>query len=123
MKATTLDNTWMAKMVKVRVRSCMGPVSLKIKFIRVKLLHSIMLTVVGVSESVSTSTTYSLTLATLIDDKIPSDILPNNPSSVFWKCAVEVVTVSASLSYLGSLCLGQGTRWNSWGKEYKKLKT
>jgi len=28
MKATTLDNTWMAKMVKVRVRSCMGPVSL-----------------------------------------------------------------------------------------------
>ena len=82
---------------------------------RVRLLHSTISIVWSPSLSILTST--CLTLASLVTERTLRHNLPSADSFCFSKQAREKVTVSVSLLYLGSLCLGHGIRWNSWGTE------
>ena len=105
-KASMLEMIWMTSSTMVTVCSGSGPVSLKMKLISVRLLHSIIFTVLSSSILMSTS----LTLASLVMDNIERHTRPILPSFSFSKHVMEYETLSSSLLYLGNLCLGHGMK-------------
>ena len=108
-KAMALQNICIVSKTSVNVLSCIGPNILRMRLINVRLLHSTIFT--------PSSPLNFFTWVSPNKEKIRRHISPRNFNSSSLNTAMDMLTLSQSLSYLGRRWRGQGTKWNNWGTE------